>query len=109
MEPGQGPGLCTKAHIGRNVTRTGSGTGFQAWYGTKWGQGRVMYCGPRPVLDEMGRGQDQGLAQLGPGQSQGLGTKTGIGRDGARTGSGSGAQRPVLDEIEAGHGQGLDP
>ena len=109
MGPGQGPGLCTKARIGRNVSRTGSGTGFQAWYGTKWGQGRVRYWGPRPVLDEMGRGQGQGLAQLGPGQSQGLGTKTGIGRDGARTGSGSGAQRPVLDEIEAGHGQGLVP
>ena len=78
MGSGQGPRLCTKARIGRNVTRTGSGTGFQAWYGTKWGQGRVRDWGPRAVLDEIGRGQGQGLYQIVPGQSQGLSTKAGI-------------------------------
>ena len=51
MRPGHGPGLCTKACIGRSVTRTRLGAGFQSWYG-----------------DEMG-----------PRQGQGLGAKAGIG------------------------------
>ena len=78
MGPGQGPGLCTKARVGRNVTRTESGTGLQAWYGTNRGQGKVRDWGPRPVQNEMRQGQGQGLAQIMPGLSQGLGTKAGI-------------------------------
>ena len=78
MVPEQGQRLGIKAGIWCSGARAGSGTGFQAWYGTKWGQGRVRDWGPRPVLDEMGRGQGQGLVQIGLGQSQGLGTNVGI-------------------------------
>ena len=81
MRPGQGEGLDTKAGIGRSGARTRSGTGFQGWYWTKWGQGRVLDCVTRPLSDEMG-----------PGQGQGLGSKPGMGRNGAKAGSGTGGQ-----------------
>ena len=76
--------------VGQNGARAGSWTVYQGPYRTKCKQDRVRDWVPSLVWDEMR-----------PRQGQVLGIKAGIGRNGARTGSGVG---PIRARTEPGTG-----